>query len=226
MAITASNPNRVRTGGILTTFNVFGAPIAFCQQVAYQSPQPVGQGASAIQPMDEPVPIEIITPYAAGMGQITLNLYELFGYGGNSSKVWDRLGVGPAGTSTAGSVDEGGSFATTSLGSGSGGVFASAVDIVDIFILQAQMDPSALKVVKYIFPLSVGGAPGQQINTLITEEYNGCVITNVIDGEQIDVTTLEIIKQITIGFRYVTRGGDPGLKFGLRDNALSNSGAS
>ena len=194
----------------MTTFTFGGQPIAFCQQVAYQSPQPVGQGASAIQPMDEPYPIQIITPYAAGMGQITLNLFELFGAGGAASKVWDRLGVGGPGTGSAL-----GNFESANL---TGGVFASASDIVEIFILQAQMTPDKLQVIKYINPLQIGGNPASQ-NGMYTEEYNGCVITNVIDGEQIEIATMEVIKQITIAFRYVTRGGNPKkIAFGLRDN--------
>lgn len=221
MADAMTQQNRVRTGGILTTFEFAGQPIAFCQQVAYQSPQPVGQGASAIQPMDEPYPIEIITPYAAGMGQITLNLFELFGVNGNANKVWDRLGVGNVGATTGPSGGDIGVGAFTPLGQNANGPFAGLSDIVEIFIVQAQMSPDKLKIVKYIRPLSVGGSAAAQ-DKYYTEEYNGCVITNVIDGEQIDVTTLEIIKQITVGFRYVTRNSAPKIAFNLRDNVPTN----
>lgn len=214
----ASFRNRVRVGG--STFTIFtfgGQPITFCQQVAHQSPQPVGQGASAIHPMDEPYPVEIITPAAAGMGQLTLNLYELFGSGGSSSKVWDRLGASFGGSTSASSPFGATTSANTStnLTIGGDGVFQNATDIVDIFVRQAQANPSQLNIVKYIRPLSAGGAPQPY-----TEEYNGCIITNVIDGEQIEVGTLEVIKQITVAYRYVTRNGQPNPAFAMRDNPL------
>src|ERR1035437_8818293 len=100
-AQTALPQNFVRRGGSgFTIFTFGGQPITFCQQVAHTSPRPVGQGASAIQPMDEPYPVEIITPAAAGMGQLVLNLFELFGSGGAASKAWDRLGASAGGTAT------------------------------------------------------------------------------------------------------------------------------
>jgi hypothetical protein len=198
--------SRVRVGGILTTFTFGGQPIAYCQQVAHQSPQAVGQGASAIQPMDEPYPLEIITPVAAGMGQITLNIFELFGSGGTASKIWDALGASVTGTTDPGNI---------SLGAN--GPFYGATDIVEIFIRQAQMTPDKLQIVKIIRPLQVGGNTAAQTSPY-TEEYNGCVITNVIDGEQIQVATLEVIKQVTIAYRYMTRNGAPNIAFNLRDN--------
>lgn len=212
--------NRVRVGGSgFTIFTFGGQPITFCQQVAHTSPQPVGQGVSAIQPMDEPYPVEIITPAAAGMGQLTLNLFELFGSGGAASKAWDRLGANLGGTlqSPFGNlVNQGqGNVSTLLPGLAGTGPFSGLVDIVDIFIAQAQLDPTQMQIVKYIRPLSAGNqAPPY------SEEYVGCVITNVADGETIEVGTLEVIKQITVAYRYVTRNGQPSKAFKQRDAAL------
>ncbi len=215
--------SRVRVGGSgFTIFTFGGQPITFCQQVSYTSPQPVGGGMSAIQPLDEPYPIEIITPAAAGPGQLVLNLFELFGSGGVASKVWDRLGLvlggknGPFGSETQ-------ENATTNFnltGNNRGGIFMGAVDIVDIFVRQAQAEPAQLQIVKIIRPLGASGPAGSPIQPY-TEEYHGCVITNVADGEQITIGTMEVLKQITVSFRYLTRNGNPSLAFKVRDNPLS-----
>jgi hypothetical protein len=170
--------------------------------------------------MDEPYPVELLTPVAAGPGSITLNMFELFGSGGAASKVWDRLGarVGGGTGNPFGSngVNNTSNFFNPSALGSSSNPFDGLVDIVDIAIAQAQINPALMQVVKYIRPLPLPG------NTLqpYSEEYNGCVITNVVDGENVEVGTLEIIKQITLSFRYVTRNGKVSQAFALRDAAL------
>jgi hypothetical protein len=67
--------------------------IGFAKQVAHTSPQPVAPPAP-IHPLDARYPVEIITPLAAGMGQLQVELYELYG-----QHAWDRL------KGIAGSVD-------------------------------------------------------------------------------------------------------------------------
>ena len=94
-----------------------------------------------------------------------------------------------------------------------------AVDIVDIFIRQAQLAPSQTEVVKIIRPLGASGPAGSPIQPY-TEEYHGCVITNVQDGEQIAIGTMEVLKQITINYRYMTRNGNPSIAFKVSDNPL------
>lgn len=170
--------------------------------------------------MDEPYPIEIITPAAAGMGQIVLNLFELFGSGGKASKAWDRLGVGAnaSGAAPFGTSGQGDTSQFLSL-SGSG-PFTGAVDIVDIFIRQAQTDPSQMQVVQIVRPPA--NPNGQQQPYYF--QYVGCVITDVQDGEQIDVGTLEVIKQITVAYRYVLRDGVPSAAFANRDAMLGTGG--
>lgn len=222
MSATAIPINYTRRGGSgFTIFTMNSKPIAFCQQVQHTSPQPVGQGVSAIQPMDEPYPIEIITPAAAGMGQIVLNLIELFGSNGLCSKVWDRLGTGsgsntqPFGTGFQNTdqfnnLSAPGDFTTS----------GSAGDIVDIFIRQAQLSPTQMQIVQIIRPpTNAGNAPGPYFI-----QYVGCVITNVQDGEQIDVGTLEIIKQITVAYRYSARDGQMPQAFTLRNAAGKGPG--
>lgn len=192
----------------------------------HTSPVPVGQGVSAIQPMDEPYPVELITPAAAGMGQITLNLFELFGSNGKTSKVWDRLGFGNGtGTTPFGKVGQGDTSQFLNLGGSSAGLnnspdtqyFMGAVDIVDIFIQQAQIAPEHMQVVQIFRPPANPSNPNPKPSYI---QYVGCVITNVQDGETIDVGTLEIIKQITVAYRYQLRDSQASQAFALRDAVI------
>lgn len=197
------NRNNVRVGGSgFTIFTFMNQPIGFAQQVAHTSAQPVAP-ATPIQPMDEPYPLQIITPAAAGMGSLTLNLYELY-----YSKAWERLGV-PA--SLPGSANAG-------LAESGKGFFENTLDIVDVFIKQAATDPANLNVVKFIRPPALAGEKAGQP---YWEMYHNCVITNVVDGEEINVGTMEVIKQITIGYTYTTRKNLKPSAFALRDRPLS-----
>ena len=183
-----SNTNRVRIGGSgITTFTFGGQLITFCQEVQHTTPSFVGQGAAAIQPLDEPYPVEIITPFAAGPGTLVLNLLDLFGKTADGSKVWDRLG--------------------TQFGS------QNLVDIVDIALAQAALDPSQMQIVKYVHALPLAGTTVAQY----AEQYHGCVIVDVRDDEDIQVGTLAIIKQITVNYRYSTRNGKQSAAFN-KDN--------
>lgn len=230
MAPEAFFKSRGRVGGSgFTIFTFGGQPIAFCQQVSYTSPQPVGGGASPIQPMDEPYPVEIMTPAAAGMGQIVLNLFELFGSEGIASKVWDRLGLSlgpgtslanPFGAETPENQSTQFSLTGQKVTNPSLAPFAGAVDIVDVFVRQAQTEAHKLQIVKIVRPLTPNGPPGTAEIKPYTEEYHGCAITNIQDGEQISVGTMEILKQLTINFCYVTRNTIPSIAFKLRNDPL------
>lgn len=189
----ATARSRVRVAGSgFTVFTFQNQPLAFCQQVAHTSPQPVGPGAVAIQPMDEPYPVQVITPAAAGMGSLTLNLIELYG-----SKVWDRLGaeIGYTG-STNGSP-------SNNYSNLSGALLGGAIDIADIFIRVAEARPEDMNVVKYIKPPNVSGTQQKPYS----EIYHNCVITNVQDGETIEVGSMEVIKTITVGYTHMTSPG-------------------
>lgn len=87
-----------------------------------------------------------------------------------------------------------------------------AVDIVDIFRKQAAME-NPIRVVKYIRPPVLRG----KRMAAYTEEYNNAIVTNVVDGETINVGTMEVLKQITIGYTHLTRDGRVGAS---RDDTL------
>lgn len=163
----ATKKQRVRVGGSgFTVFTWQGSIIAFARQIAHTSPTPVGPGAVPIQPMDQPYPIEIITPAAAGPGSLTLELYELYG-----ERVWDRLAQ-----------------------------VAGTIDIVDIFRTVAAT-PNPITLVKYILPPKLSGQRAQPT----VEQYHNCVISQVLDGETIEIGTMEVLKQITVMYTRMTR---------------------
>ncbi len=165
----ADTPRRGRVGGSgYTTFywNQSDRPIAFAQQVSHTSPAPVGPGAVPIHPLDEQHPTEIITPTATSMGQITLQLYELY-----NKKAWDQLSI-----------------------------IANSNDLTEIFKAVAAT-PNDIKMYKIINPPRGAGVNDQKTR----EIYHKCVITNVADGETIEVGTMEILKQVTVAYTHMTR---------------------
>lgn len=199
--------NRVRVGGSgFTVFTFMGQPIAFAQQVQHTSPTPVGPGPVAIHPMDEPYPIQIITPAASGMGSVTLNLFELY-----NAKVWDRLGA-KLGSTTGGPLgnSNGGNFGQA--------VLDGAVDLVDVFIRIAEQPADTVQLVKFIRPPVLGG--NASLAKPYAEQYHNCVITNVLDGESIEVGSMEIVKQVTVAYTHITRNGNRSKAWDYRDRPL------
>ena len=192
--------NRVRVAGSgFTVFTWQQKPIAFAQQISHTSPQGVGTGPVAIHPMDEPYPVQVVTPAAAGMGTLVLRMYELYG-----QRVWERLGASYG--LDAGEMGE--RFDENDTAS-----LAGAVDLVDIFIRVAA-SPDAIQIVKYIRPPALRGGT----MTPYTEEYHNCVITNVQDGEEVNVGTMEVTKDVTVAYTYMTRGGKGSSAWSYRNN--------
>jgi hypothetical protein len=95
------------------------------------------------------------------------------------------------------------------------GVFDGAVDLVDVFIRQAEYSGN-LNVVKYIRPPMIGGKKG----TPYAEQYHGCVITNIQDGEDVEVGAMEVIKQVTVAYRFKTRNDRRSKAFEYRDRPI------
>jgi hypothetical protein len=168
MADAKNTVKRARVGGSgFTVFTWDGKLIGFARQISHTSPQPVAP-ATPIHPLNSPYPRHIITPQAAGMGTLTLDLYELYG-----RQAWDQL-KGLTGSN----------------------------DIVEIFAKVANSD-HAINMVKYIKPPKLRG----KTMKAYYEQYHDCVITNVIDGETINIATMEVLKQITVAYRYMSRNG-------------------
>jgi len=173
---------RTRVGGSgFTAFFWRTQPIGFCRQIGHVSPTPVGPGPTPIHPLDEPYPIEVITPAAQNIGTLTLELYELYNH-----KVWDALSE-----------------------------IAGEIDLVNIFIKIAEIGED-IQVVKLITPPKIRGIPGDPY----AERFHRCVITNVEDGETIEVGTMEITKRITVAYTHMTRDNANALNraINLRNN--------
>lgn len=169
--------NRARVAGSgNTVMHWNGHRLALCRQIAHTSAQPVAPPA-AIHPLDSTYPVEIITPLAAGMGQLTLELYETYG-----AQVWDRLmNVLPP---------------TPGIEAGRG-----ATDLVEVFYRVANT-PNPIYVSKVITPPRIRG----KVMPPYTFTYHNCVITDIGDGETIEVGTMEVLKTITIAYTHTTRG--------------------
>lgn len=169
MAYTRNISNRTRVGGSgFTAFFWRSEPIGFCRQLAHTSPTPVGPGPTPIQPLDEPYPIDIVTPAAQTIGTLTMELYELY-----NRKIWDQLGE-----------------------------IAGSIDLVNIFIKIAE-SPSPITLSKVVFPPKLRG----QVGKPYADHFHNCVITNVEDGETIEIGTMELTKRITVAYTHMTRSG-------------------
>lgn len=82
-----ANTTNVRVGGSAFTYFTWGTKvIGFARQVSHTSPEPVGPGPVAIQPLDARRPVQVVTPAAAGMGTVTVELFELY-----NRRVWEQL---------------------------------------------------------------------------------------------------------------------------------------
>jgi hypothetical protein len=165
--------NRARVAGSgLTALHWNGKLLSLCRQIGHQSGAPVAPPAP-IHPLDSAYPVEIITPLAATMGQLTLEMYEMYG-----QQVWDQLM-----NRLPGAPGEG------------------ATDMVEVFSRVANTaDP--IYVTKLIMPPKLRG----KTMAPYTYTYHNCVITDIGDGETIEVGTMEVLKTITIAYTHTTRG--------------------
>lgn len=78
--------SKVRIGGSgFTVMSFQGTRLAYLQEIGDRSPQPVAP-AEEIQPMDEPVPIEIVTAQAVKGGVLTLRFFELW-----NAPAWQQM---------------------------------------------------------------------------------------------------------------------------------------
>lgn len=84
------------------------------------------------------------------------------------------------------------------------GVEGTANDLADVFYAVAALDRpiNAMKVI--IPPAKVQGAEIEPYG----EVYHNCVITNIEDNENIDVRTMELVKNVTMAYTHITRQGD------------------
>jgi hypothetical protein len=180
---------RARVGGSgNTVFKWLDQPLAMARQISHQAPTPVGPGTTPIHPMDEPHPVELVTPIAATMGQITLEFYDIF-----NQKVWDRL------SGLTGAVDIVSIFRT--VAKQGPGIYMQQV------IQAPHFGPGETN------PFSGSnknaarrlGTKAKTNNNSFTITYHNVVISQVIDSETIEVGTMEVLKQIVVNYTHSTR---------------------
>jgi hypothetical protein len=70
-------------------------------------------------------------------------------------------------------------------------------DLADVFRVVSDT-PKPIDLIKVVRPPKGSNVPAYM------EQYHNCVITNVADGETIEVGTMEILKQITVAYTQVT----------------------
>jgi hypothetical protein len=174
MAFSRSAKLRTRVAGSgFTAFFWNNDPIPFMRQIAHVAPTPVGPGPTPIQPLDEPYPIDIITPAAQTIGTLTLELYEVY-----NQKVWDNLSS-----------------------------ITGEIDLVNVFIkLAADSTPVTIK--KVIWPPTLAG----QTRKPSTDMFLNCVVTNIEDGETVEIGTMEITKRISVAYERTYRIGYDGAR--------------
>lgn len=91
MAEPQASAFRAQVGGSALAVLKWGFPgekqqtIAFAREFTNRPPHPVAE-KQAVQPLDQVRPIEVVTAYAQGHGELDIVLYQLYNF-----EVWQRL---------------------------------------------------------------------------------------------------------------------------------------
>lgn len=188
-------PKTFRVGGSgFTAFHWQGYVIGFAQAVAHTSPQPVAQPV-AIQPLDQQYPMQIIVPAAIGAGTLQVSMFEMYG-----SKIWDQI-----------------MKVTDTTDTSAAGAMPQYNDLSEVFLrLSALSKP--VSCTKIVYPPNAGVRGGRGVRHYADMYYN-CVITDIRDDEQIQIGTMEVIKNMTIQYTYTRRIYDSGSPVGGSQNA-------
>lgn len=151
--------SKSRIGGSgFTTMLWQGQRLAYLQVLQDTPPTPVAT-AQAVQPIDEPVPLEIVTSQAVGVGTLRVTFYELW-----NSPVWSTL-PGLEGTN----------------------------NLLEVLKRQIQLGNVTMqKIVK-----SPSGIMRARV-------YHNCVVTDIDEGENVNIGTMTLPKTLTVQYCYST----------------------
>mgnify|MGYP006928158017 CR=1 FL=1 len=151
--------SKSRIGGSgFTTMLWQGQRLAYLQVMQDTPPTPVAT-AQSVQPIDEPVPLEIVTSHAVGVGTLRATFYELW-----NTPVWSAL-PGLEGTN----------------------------NLLDVLKRQIQLGNVTMqKIVK-----SPSGIMRARV-------YHSCVVTDIDEGENVNIGTMTLPKTLTIQYCYST----------------------
>lgn len=151
--------SKVRIGGSgLTTMLFQNLRLAYLQVMQDTPPTPVAQ-AQGIQPIDESVPLEIVTALAVGVGTLRCTFYELW-----NEPVWSTL---PGLEGTANLLD----------------VLKRQVTLGTITMQKVIKSPSGF---------------------MRARVYHNVVITDIDEGENINIGTMSLPKTLTFQYCYST----------------------
>jgi hypothetical protein len=151
--------SQTRIGGSgFTTMLFQNRRLAYLQTMQDTPPTPVAQ-AQAVQPIDESVPLEIVTAMAVGVGTLRCQFYELW-----NEPVWATLP---------------GLQGTTNL----------------LEVLKAQVNLGTITMQKII------QAPSGLMRGYV---YHNVVITDIDQGESINIGTMTLPKTLTFQYCYTT----------------------
>jgi len=151
--------SKSRIGGSgFTTMLWQGQRLAYLQVMQDTPPTPVAT-AQAVQPIDEPKPLEIVTSQAVGVGTLRVTFYEMW-----NSPVWSAL-PGLEGTN----------------------------NLLEVLKRQISMgNVTVQKIVK-----SPNGIMRARV-------YHNCVVTDIDEGENVNIGTMTLPKTLTIQYCYST----------------------
>jgi len=135
-----------------------GQRLGFCQVIQDTPPTPVAQ-AQAVQPIDEPVPIEIVTAAAVGVGTLRVTFYEQW-----TTPVWNTL---PG--------------------------LENTHNLLEVLKRQLQLGTITMqKIVK---------SPSGLMRARV---YHNVVITDIDEGENINIGTMTLPKTLTFQYTHTT----------------------
>lgn len=177
-----NTPSTFRVGGSgFTAFWWNGHVIGFAQAIAHQAPQPVAAPV-AIQPLDQQYPMGILVPAAIGPGTLQLQMFELYG-----QSVWDQI------------------MSITDLTSGVGTAGQKAIynDLAEVFLRLSALN-KPVNASKIVYPPNAGVRGGPKLRHY-AELYHNCMITDIRNDENIQIGTMEVVKNMTVMYTRMTR---------------------
>jgi len=179
-------PRQFRVGGSgFTAFMWKQHVIGFAQRVNHTSPQPVAP-PSPVQPLDQQYPMQILVPAAIGAGTLVVEMFEMY-----NRKVWDQIMT-----------------VTDALDGSNAGAKDRYTDLSEVFLrLSALASPVSCTKVVYPPGTGVRGGPGIRH---YADMYFNCMITDIRDDENIEIGTMEVIKNMTIMYTHSKRVFDTG----------------
>lgn len=193
-----TRPFRVGGSGF-TSFWWNAQVIGFAQMVSHQAPQPVAAPV-AIQPLDQQYPMAIITPAAIGAGTLQVQLFEMYG-----TKVWDNI-MRITDTTTSAS-NPGASFGSQGTQTNESNE-PQYNDLSEVFLRLAALN-IGVTASKIVYPPNTGVRGGPAVKHY-ADQYHNIVITDIRDDEQIEIGTMEVLKNMTLMYTHMTRVKETG----------------